>query len=192
MLSQSLFLLLLLSNELIDLTLRDDHYHLSVRCLLEINGLALESLGHFYQFLLLDLLVTHLTLLLLSRAALADVLQVLLIALLLLLLDLLVELLLVVLLQLLLDRSVDLFDAHAWVFLHEVLLLLLDNGCLLGPLVLDLLLLLEALPDLFVGPWLSLGRELGICLLLADVLLRWLILLHLRLLGLALHESSVL
>ena len=88
MLSQSLFLLLLLRYELIDLTLRDDHYHLSVRCLLEINGLALESLGHFYQFLLLDLLVTHLALFLLSRAALADVLQVLLIALLLLLLDL--------------------------------------------------------------------------------------------------------
>ena len=192
LLCQSLLLLLLLGNKLIYLTLRNDHYHLSVRCLLQIDGLALECLRHFNEFLLLDLLVTHLTFLLLCCDALADVWQVLLYALLLLLLDLLLELLLVMLLQLLLYRSIDLLDTHARILLHQVLLLLLDNGCLLGPLVLDLLLLLEALSDLFVGPGLSLCCDLRVGWLLTDALLHWLILLHLSLLRLALHKRSVL
>lgn len=191
LLCQSLLLLLLLGHKLIDLTLRNDHYHLSVRCLLQIDGLPLECLRHFNEFLLLDLLVTHLTFLLLCCDALADVWQVLLYALLL-LLDLLLELLLVMLLQLLLYRSIDLLDTHARILLHQVLLLLLDNGCLLGPLVLDLLLLLEALSDLFVGPGLSLCCDLRVGWLLADALLHRLILLHLSLLRLALHKRPVL
>ena len=78
-------------------------------------------------------------------------------------------------------------DADARVFLQEVLLLLLDDGGLLGSLVLDLLLLLKTLPDLFIGPWLCLGRELWISLLRDDVLLRWLVLWDLCLLRLVLR-----
>ena len=170
---------------MVDLALRDDHDHLSVRCLLQVYGLPLERLRHLDESLLLRLLAAHLALLLLAGVALTHLWEKLLAVHL--LLHLLLELLLVVLLQLLLDGGVDLLDADARVFLHEVLLLLLNDGGLLGSLVLDLLLLLETLPDLFIGPWLRLGRGLWVGLLRDDVLLRWLVLLDLCLLRLVLN-----
>ena len=154
---------------MVHLALRNDHDHLSVRCLLQINWLPLERLGHLDKFLLLCFLVAYVALLLLSAVALADMWKKLFVVQ---LLHLLLKLLLlVVLLQLLLNGRIDLLDADARVFLHEVLLLLLDDGGLLGSLVLDLLLLLKTLPDLFIGPRLRLGRELWIGLLRDDVLL---------------------
>ena len=96
-------------------------------------------------------------------------------------------LLLVVLLQLLLNSGIDLLDADAWVFLDKILLLLLNYGGLLSALVLDLLLLLQTLSDLFVGSGLGLVCELWIRLLLDVVFLRWLVLLDLRLLRLVLN-----
>ena len=103
------------------------------------------------------------------------------------LLHLLLQLLLVVLLQLLLNGGIDLLNANTWVFLNKVLLLLLNYGGLLSPLVLDLLLLLQTLSDLFIGSRLCLVCELWIRLLLDDVFLRWLVLLVLGLLRLVLN-----
>ena len=158
---------------------------MSVRCLLQINWLSLERLGHLDEFLLLCFLTAHLALLLLSAVALADLRKKLFaVQLLHLLLKLL---LLVVLLQLLLNGGIDLLDADAWVFLDKILLLLLDYSGLLSALVLDLLLLLQTLPDLLVGSGLGLVCELWIRLLLDDVLLRRLVLLDLRLLRLVLN-----
>ena len=170
---------------MVHLALRNDHDHLSVRCLLQVNWLSLERLGHLDKFLLLCFLVAYVALLLLSAVALADMWKKLFVVL---LLHLLLKLLLlVVLLQLLLNGSIDLLDADAWVFLDEILLLLLDYGGLLSALVLDLLLLLQTLPDLLVGSGLGLVCELWIRLLLDDVLLRRLVLLDLRLLRLVLN-----
>ena len=158
---------------------------MSVRCLLQINWLSLERLRHLDKFLLLRFLTTHLALLLLSAVALADLRKKLFaVQLLHLLLKLL---LLVVLLQLLLNSGIDLLDADSWVFLDKILLLLLNYGGLLSALVLDLLLLLQTLSDLFVGSGLGLVCELWIRLLLDDVLLRRLVLLDLRLLRLVLN-----
>ena len=170
---------------MVHLALRNDHDHLSVRCLLQINWLSLERLGHLDKFLLLCFLTAHLALLLLSAVALADLRKKLFaVHLLHLLLKLL---LLVVLLQLLLNSGIDLLDADSWVFLDKILLLLLNYGGLLSALILDLLLLLQTLSDLFVGSGLGLVCELWIRLLLDDVLLRWLVLLDLRLLRLVLN-----
>ena len=158
---------------------------MSVRCLLQINWLSLERLRHLDKFLLLRFLTAHLALLLLSAVALADLRKKLFaVQLLHLLLKLL---LLVVLLQLLLNSGIDLLDADSWVFLDKILLLLLNYGGLLSALVLDLLLLLQTLSDLFVGSGLGLVCELWIRLLLDDVLLRRLVLLDLRLLRLVLN-----
>ena len=170
---------------MVHLALRNDHDHLSVRCLLQINWLPLERLGHLDKFLLLCFLVAYVALLLLSAVALADMWKKLFVVQ---LLHLLLKLLLlVVLLQLLLNGRIDLLDADAWVFLDEILLLLLDYGGLLSALVLDLLLLLQTLPDLLVGSGLGLVCELWIRLLLDDVFLKRLVMLYLRLLRLVLN-----
>ena len=54
----------------------------------------------------------------------------------------------------LLDYRIDLLDRRSWVISQQDLLLSLDPLLLLKPELLHLLLLVKALSDLFVSPWL--------------------------------------